>query len=68
LVSPSAVEKAIHNSAVENKKEAYNSYLKAVTGKSNSQAMDIATDILGDRVYWNCDCTVLAKFIPPGLL
>ncbi|KAF7337673.1 Isocitrate lyase [Mycena sanguinolenta] len=50
-----AVEAAIGQSAVENKEKAYESYLAAVEGKSISEAREVATDILGKPVYWDCD-------------
>jgi isocitrate lyase len=50
-----AVEAAIRQSAVENKDAAYKSYLAAVEGKSHSEAREVAKDILGKAVYWDCD-------------
>ncbi|KAJ7044949.1 isocitrate lyase [Mycena alexandri] len=50
-----AVEAAIAKSSVENKDAAYKSYLAAVEGKSNSEAREIATDILGEPVFWDWD-------------
>ncbi|KAF7347411.1 Isocitrate lyase [Mycena venus] len=50
-----AVEAAIKQSSIENKDAAYKSYLAAVEGKSNSEAREIALDILGKPVYWDWD-------------
>ncbi|KAJ7269246.1 isocitrate lyase [Mycena haematopus] len=50
-----AVEVAIGQSAVENKDAAYKSYLTAVEGKSTTEAREVAADILGNPVYWDCD-------------
>ncbi|KAJ7805166.1 isocitrate lyase [Mycena olivaceomarginata] len=50
-----AVEAAIGKSSIENKDAAYKSYLAAVEGKSTSEAREVATDILGEAVYWDCD-------------
>ncbi|KAJ7757447.1 isocitrate lyase [Mycena metata] len=50
-----AVEAAITKSSIENKDAAYKSYLAAVEGKSNSEAREIATDILGEPIFWDWD-------------
>ncbi|KAJ7146250.1 isocitrate lyase [Mycena epipterygia] len=51
-----AVETAIaQSSSIENKDAAYKSYLTAVDGKSNSEAREIAADILGKPVFWDWD-------------
>ncbi|KAG5643132.1 hypothetical protein DXG03_001522 [Asterophora parasitica] len=50
-----AVEKALEKSSIENKEEAYKSYLDAVTGKSNNEARAVAADILGEPVFWDSD-------------
>ncbi|KAJ6520327.1 isocitrate lyase [Mycena sanguinolenta] len=50
-----AVEAAIGQSGVENKEKAYEGYLSAVEGKSIHEAREVATDILGKPVYWDCD-------------
>jgi len=50
-----AVEAAIANSNIQDKAGAYQTYLSAVAGKSNSAARSIATDILGEQVYWDWD-------------
>ncbi|KAK0466337.1 isocitrate lyase [Desarmillaria tabescens] len=50
-----AVEKAINESAIEDKASAYQSYLIAVEGKSTNEARDIAKDILGKAVFWDAD-------------
>ena len=51
----SAVEIAIGNSNIQNKAAAYQTYLSAVSGKSNSAARSVAADILGEQVYWDWD-------------
>lgn len=51
----SAVEAAIANSNIQDKAGAYQTYLSAVVGKSNSTARSIAVDILGEQVYWDWD-------------
>lgn len=48
-----AVKAAIDKSDVADKETAYSEYLKAVEGKSNSDARDVAKDILGQPVYWS---------------
>ncbi|KAI0783403.1 isocitrate lyase and phosphorylmutase [Abortiporus biennis] len=48
-----AVKKAIDSSAIHDKEKAYKEYLSAVEGKSNSDAREIAKDILGEPVYWS---------------
>ncbi|KAJ7150208.1 isocitrate lyase [Mycena filopes] len=50
-----AVEAAIAKSTLENKDSAYKAYLTAVEGKSNSEAREVATDILGEPVFWDWD-------------
>lgn len=50
-----AVEQAINASALNDKSGAYKTYLSAVEGKSNNEARDIARDILGESVFWDCD-------------
>ncbi|KAJ7110313.1 isocitrate lyase [Mycena crocata] len=50
-----AVEKAIAQSSIADKDAAYKSYLDAVTNKSNSEAREIAADILGKPVFWDWD-------------
>ncbi|KJA28479.1 hypothetical protein HYPSUDRAFT_33888 [Hypholoma sublateritium FD-334 SS-4] len=50
-----AVEKAINKSGINDKAGAYKSYLDAVSGKSNSVARTVATDILGEPVFWDWD-------------
>lgn len=46
---------AIDKSSIGDKEAAYKQYLTAVEGKSNSDARDIAKDILGETVFWNWD-------------
>ncbi|KAF7307393.1 Isocitrate lyase [Mycena indigotica] len=50
-----AVERAIKQSSVGEKDSAYIWYLTSAAGKSHSEARDIAADILGAPVYWDCD-------------
>jgi len=50
-----AVEQAIQRSMIGDKDAAFKSYLAAVDGKSNNEARDVAADILGERVFWDCD-------------
>ncbi|KAF8079082.1 isocitrate lyase [Lyophyllum atratum] len=50
-----SVQKAIDKSSIGNKDEAYKSYLSAVAGKSTNERRAIATDILGESVFWDCD-------------
>lgn len=50
-----AVETAIAQSSIEDKDAAYKSFLAAVEGKSNSEAREIATEILGKPVFWDWD-------------
>lgn len=51
-----AVRRAIDASSISDKKAAYEGYLKAVSGKSNSEARIVAQDILGGPVFWDWDC------------
>lgn len=41
--------------SISDKAAAYKSYLNAVSGKSNSVARAVATDILGEPVFWDWD-------------
>jgi isocitrate lyase len=51
-----AVEKGINNaSSIGNKSAAYQHYLSASAGKSNSEAREIAKDIIGESVFWDWD-------------
>ncbi|PCH34078.1 isocitrate lyase and phosphorylmutase [Wolfiporia cocos MD-104 SS10] len=52
-----AVERAIHRSGIaENQKDtAVKEYRVASEGKSNSDARDVAKDILGEPVFWDWD-------------
>ena len=52
---PVAVRRAIDASNISNKDGAYEGYLKAVSGRSNSEAKVIAQDILGVPVFWDWD-------------
>lgn len=51
-----AVASAIERSSIGNKDAALQSYLTAAAGKSTAECRAIASDILGDPVYWDCDC------------
>ncbi|KAI0081185.1 ICL-domain-containing protein [Panus rudis PR-1116 ss-1] len=48
-----AVKDAIAKSSINDKESAYKAYLEAVDGKSNSDARDVAKDILGEPVFWS---------------
>ncbi|CAA7268104.1 unnamed protein product [Cyclocybe aegerita] len=50
-----AVEKAIASSSILDKESALKTYLSAVDSKPNSVAREIATDILGEPVFWDWD-------------
>ncbi|KAL4269182.1 Isocitrate lyase [Pleurotus pulmonarius] len=50
-----AVEQAIKASDLKDREAAYQAYIEAAVGKSNSEAREIAKDILGESVYWNWD-------------
>ena len=50
-----AVKRAIDASNISDKIAAYEGYLQAVPGKSNSEARIIAQDILGESVFWDWD-------------
>jgi isocitrate lyase len=64
MTSPfAAVETAIAQSSIENKDAAYKSYLAAVEGKSNSEAREVATDILGKPVFWDWDREYSPRFL-----
>lgn len=54
-----AVKRAIDASNISDKAAAYDGYLKAVSGKSNSEARIVAQDILGEPVLWDWDCKFL---------
>lgn len=51
-----AVRRSIDASSISDKEAAYAGYLKAVSGKSNSEARIVAQDILGGPVFWDWDC------------
>lgn len=53
------MEKAIKASDIGNKDAAFQEYLAAVENKSNTQAREIAKDMLGKEVFWNWDCKTL---------
>ncbi|KAF7436369.1 hypothetical protein PC9H_003202 [Pleurotus ostreatus] len=46
---------AIKGSSLNDPDAAYQAYIEAVAGKSNSEAREIAKDILGESVYWDWD-------------
>ncbi|KAF8167421.1 isocitrate lyase [Crassisporium funariophilum] len=50
-----AVEASIRSSNISDKDGAYQTYLSAASGKSNSDARSAATDILGEQVFWDWD-------------
>ena len=50
-----AVKRAVDASSIPDKTTAYEGYLKAVSGKSNSEARIVAQDILGQPVFWDWD-------------
>lgn len=52
-----AVEQAIKGSSLKDPDAAYEAYIEAAAGKSNSEAREIAKDILGESVYWDWDRT-----------
>ena len=54
----------MQRSSIADKEAAYQHYLAAVDGKSNSDARDIAADILGERIYWDWDRTSLHTLTP----
>lgn len=52
-----AVKKAISDKdSIKDKNGTYETYAAAVAGKSNSVAREVATDILGEPVFWDWDC------------
>ena len=55
-----AVRRAIDASNISEKTAAYEGYLEAVSGKSNSEARIVAQDILGEPVFWDWDRESLA--------
>jgi isocitrate lyase len=58
LFLPKAVERVIQNkSSLKDKADVYEIYLNAVDGKSNNQAREIAADMIGEPVFWDCDRT-----------
>ncbi|TDL28139.1 isocitrate lyase and phosphorylmutase [Rickenella mellea] len=50
-----AVERAIHLSSIGDKSSAIQQYLTASSGKANSEAREIAQDIVGTPVFWDWD-------------
>ncbi|KKK17557.1 isocitrate lyase AcuD [Aspergillus rambellii] len=50
-----AVIEAINKSSLANKKSLAEQYLKAVKGKSNTEARAIAKGLTGTEIYWNWD-------------
>ncbi|TFK41897.1 isocitrate lyase [Crucibulum laeve] len=50
-----AVENAFGKSAIEDKQGAFKAYMDVVADKSNGEARDIAREILGEPVFWDCD-------------
>ena len=54
LVAP-AVKAEIEASGLENKEELYGSYLNKASRKSHTEAREIAAELLGRPVFWDCD-------------
>ena len=54
-----AVEQAIGASSIGDKKAAYEEYLSAVAGKSNTEAREIAKDMIGSEVFFDWDGMLL---------
>ncbi|KAJ3895825.1 isocitrate lyase [Lentinula edodes] len=52
-----AVEQEINKSTITDKPAALKAYLDAATGHSISDARDIAKDLLGASVFWDCEMT-----------
>ena len=51
-----AVQRAIENKDnIKDKPTALKAYLAATDGKSIAEARDIAANIVGEPVFWNCD-------------
>jgi hypothetical protein len=57
-----AVKKAITKSSIQDKESAIESYIAAVSGKSNTEAREIASDILGENVFWDWDREEICSF------
>lgn len=49
------MKRSIDQSDIGDKETAHKEYLTAVEGKSNSDAREIAKDVLGEPVFWNWD-------------
>lgn len=60
-----AVDKAIQRSDITDKDGALKTYLSAVDGKANNVARAVATDILGEEVFWDWDGTSFST-LPDG--
>lgn len=58
-----AVNQAIQRSNINDKNNAYKHYLAAADGKSNSDARDIAADILGERIFWDWDSALFVSIL-----
>ncbi|KAF9074994.1 isocitrate lyase [Rhodocollybia butyracea] len=52
-----AVEQEINRSTIADKAAAVNAYLTAATGRSLSDTREIAKDLLGAHIFWDCDIT-----------
>ncbi len=51
-----AVQKAIQKKdSIKDKDAAFKAYIAAAQEKSNNEARDIAIDIVGEPVFWDCD-------------
>jgi len=58
-----AVQKAIKNKdSIQDKPTALKAYLAATDGKSIAEVRDIAADIVGEPVFWDCDRESLLRF------
>ncbi|KAF9270781.1 isocitrate lyase and phosphorylmutase [Marasmius fiardii PR-910] len=50
-----AVEAAINESAIGDKENAHKTFVSATAGKSIADAREVAKDILGASVFWDCE-------------
>ena len=63
-----AVARAIETSFISNKSAALGRYATLSSGKSNSEARDVARDILGENIIWNWDCKPLYDILTVYML
>jgi isocitrate lyase len=54
FVAP-AVKAEVEASGLENREELYELYLNKAYGKSHTEAREIAAELLGKSVFWDCD-------------